>query len=446
MSGNDHANLLFIVSIAWIVASESLLIKPLDQPFDVTLHVPGSKSITNRALLIAALASGTTTLRNVLFSEDTRYMIEALEKLGIPISKDEQDCMAVIEGREGRIENPGGPINVGNSGTCMRFLTTALVLGEGEFVLDGNERMRQRPIQDLIDGLHELGVEVESIEGNGCPPIRIDALGLPGGITTIKGDVSSQYVSSALLSAPYARSPMTVAVAGKLVSRPYVTMTTRMMEEFGVEVRLAGEDRFEVPNDHPYAGREYFIESDYTGASYFMAAAALTGSRIELTHLPEDSLQGDAVFGYLLSQMGARVITTGTSVVVEGGEVLEGIEADMFDCSDLVPTVAVLGAFARGATRIRNVENIRVKESDRIIAVATELRKLGVSVEEYQDGLEVEGGCDLQGAEIDTYDDHRIAMAFSLAGLKTSGISINNPSCVSKTFPEYWSLFTKLQQ
>ncbi|MEX2682794.1 MAG: 3-phosphoshikimate 1-carboxyvinyltransferase [Candidatus Sigynarchaeota archaeon] len=416
----------------------------LKAPFDARIHVPGSKSITNRALLIAALASGTSILRNVLFSDDTEYMIKALVKLGIILDIDREQNVIVVHGKGGELTVPPDPIYIGNSGTCARFLTTAVALGHGRYVIDGTERMRQRPIQDLVDGLKGLGVAVTTIDNTGCPPLTVDASGLRGGRTTVSGSTSSQYLSSILLSAPYASSQVTINIKGKMVSRPYVVMSARMMQQFGARVSWTDDHEITVFTDKKYTGREYTIESDYSSASYFAGAAALGGGHIVLTRLPADSLQGDAAFIDILGQMGARVVQHDDAVEVTGTGTLTGVDVDMHECSDLVPTVAVLGAFASGKTRITNVENIRVKESDRITAITTELKRIGAQVVEFKDGLEVEGGKPLHGASIKTYDDHRIAMAFSLAGLKVKGIKIEDPGCVAKTYPTFFEELLKI--
>ncbi|HME51913.1 MAG TPA: 3-phosphoshikimate 1-carboxyvinyltransferase [Candidatus Lokiarchaeia archaeon] len=420
----------------------------LDRPFDKVIRIPGSKSITNRALLIAALASGTTTLKNVLFSDDTEYMINALSMLGIGMDIDRVQNEITVQGKEGILENPGEPIFIGNSGTCARFLTTAVTLGEGDFVIDGNERMRQRPIQDLVDGLKGLGVDIETENDSGCPPLLVHASGLHGGVTNVSGATSSQYLSSILLSAPYASGPITILINGKLVSRPYVVMSTRMMQDFGARVEWNTDNELTTYTDVKYLAKDdYIIESDYSSASYFGAAATLTGSHVKMTLLPKDSLQGDKAFLDILQRMGAKIVQRGDVVEVTGTGKLRGISVDMFDCSDLVPTVAVLAAFAEGTTRITNVENIRVKESDRIAVLATELQKIGANIIEYQDGLEIRGDASaLHGASIETYDDHRVAMSFSVAGLKIPGIAIENPSCVAKTYPAFFDEFMALLQ
>ncbi len=423
-------------------------IRPIRVPFDVTLHVPGSKSITNRALIIAALSRGETLLRNALFSDDTEYMIQALLDLGIDVLVDKGESTIKIVGQGGNLRVPSRPLNVGNSGTCMRFLASVVALGHGTFTLDGNPRMRERPIEDLIDGLRTLGVQVTYLGKQGFPPVEIKANGFRGGATRVKGDVSSQYISSILLSAPLASSPVTVAIDGTLVSRPYVTMTTALMQEFGATVSWKDLHTIEVNIDARYSGKSYTIESDYSSASYFMAAAAVTGSTARLGYLPRRTLQGDAVLARVLVDMGARVHCHEDAVEVRGTGGLHAIDIDMFEFSDLVPTVAVLAAFARGTSRIKNVGNIRFKESDRLHALATELTKIGATIVELEDGLEIIGkdSSDYHGASIDTHDDHRIAMAFSIAGLKVPGIQINNPACITKTYPRFLNDLERLYQ
>lgn len=423
----------------------ALAISRVGSPFHARLHVPGSKSETNRALLVAGLASGTTRLNNVLFSDDTEHMINALNSMGIDIRVN--DDQVIVEGKSGVLRHPEKALFLGNSGTCMRFLASVVALGEGEFVLDGNDRMRQRPLQDLIDGLSQLDVDITAINGNGCPPVRVRGGGLAGGTVRMRGSASSQYVSSILMAAPLARGPVTITIDGPLVSRPYVTMTTRVMERFGARVSWQGDDAITVQPGAYMATPEYTIESDYSSASYFMAAAALTGSTIELTSLPEESMQGDAAFLEVLRAMGARARNQGDTVIVEGTGRLDAVTVDMFNCSDLLPTVAVMAAFARGTTCISNVENARIKETDRITAVATELKRMGVNVTEHRDGLTIEGLPDpgqVKEASIDTYDDHRMAMAFSIAGLVTGRIRIKDPGCVKKTYPGFFDELSRL--
>ncbi|MHA1684336.1 MAG: 3-phosphoshikimate 1-carboxyvinyltransferase [Promethearchaeota archaeon] len=427
-------------------APEYIEIQPLERSFDRELHVPGSKSITNRALIIAALSSGETMLSNVLFSDDTRYMVDALRLLGIEMEVDESNCNIMVHGCGGRISTPGKPIFVGNSGTCMRFLSTLACLGKGEFIIDGNDRMRLRPMIDLIEGLRGLGATIESIPGNGCPPIRIQASGLVGGITSMDGATSSQYFSSILLSGPCAKNSITIKVQGSLVSRPYVDMTLSMMNRFGARASFIDDSTIHIHPSGPYDSGTYSIESDYSSASYFMAAAALTSSRIKLTHLPTNSLQGDSTFPRTLESMGAKISMRDDFVEVVGTGTLKAVDIDMFDYSDLVPTLAVVAMFAEGTTKISNVENIRMKETDRLAAISSEIKKLGGIVVEHQDGLEITGQPDdaYRGARVETYDDHRIAMAFSLVGLRVPGIEIADPGCTAKTYPSFFDDFSKL--
>ncbi|MHA1368518.1 MAG: 3-phosphoshikimate 1-carboxyvinyltransferase [Promethearchaeota archaeon] len=429
-----------------MTSANVLEIQKLSKPFNKKIHIPGSKSITNRALIISALAEGTSTIHNVLFSDDTLLMISALRKLGVDIEIDREKNIVVVHGKGGHVENPRETIQVGNAGTCMRFLTTMLTLGKGEFVLDGDQRMRQRPIQDLIDGLNKAGMKIQSIHGNGCPPIKIHANGMKGGIIEMKGNTSSQYFSSVLLSAPYGEKNTIVKIIGDLVSRPYVDMTISIMQDFGVDVKFVDDSTIEISNSVRYKPKDYHVESDFTSASYFMAAAAITASQVELTYLPNNSIQGDSAICKILSKMGARVTRHKNSVKVKGTGKLEAIDIDMFNFSDLMPTIAAISILAKGTTKIHNVENVRVKESDRIAAMASELRKLGVEIKEFKDGLEIHGGQNTHGNTIETYNDHRIAMAFSILGLKIDGIFIKNPNCVTKTFPTFFNILNALHR
>ncbi len=430
-------------------------------PLDADVSLPGSKSITNRALVIAALAEGTTVLRNWLESEDTLVMIRCLRSLGFsiagpdpvivggasrpdPIRLDhgEESRPLRIAGRGGRVPSPGASLDAANSGTTIRFLSALVSLGRGRFTLDGNERMRERPIGPLLDSLRALGVEARSVEGNGCPPVEIEARGLKGGECALAGDVSSQFLSALLLSGPGAGRDLLVRIAGELVSRPYVEMTIRMMADFGVEIEREGWRTFRVPAGRKYRGRDYLVEGDASSASYFWGAAAVAGGRVRVTNIGESSIQGDARFVEVLERMGAKVRRGEGWTEVEG-PVVRAIEADLNDMPDLVPTLAVAALFVPGPTRIVNVANLRFKESDRIRAVANEIRRIGGKAAELPDAIVVEGGR-LRAAEIETYRDHRIAMAFSLAGLKVPGIAIKDPFCVAKTFPTFFDLFLNL--
>ena len=414
-------------------------------PLDADVALPGSKSITNRALAIAALAEGTTDLRNWLESEDTLVMIRCLRRLGFSIAGPERagdGGPLRIVGRGGRIPSPGASLDAANSGTTIRFLAALVSLGRGRFILDGNERMRERPIGPLLDALRALGVEARAVKGNGCPPVEIAARGLKGGECALAGDVSSQFLSALLLAGPAARQDLVVRITGNLVSRPYVAMTLAMMEGFGVSVEREGWRNFRAPAGQKYRGRDYLVEGDASSASYFWGAAAVAGGRARIANIGRNSIQGDARFVEVLERMGAKV-RRGESWTEVEGPIVRGIEVDLNDMPDVAPTLAVAALFVPGRTRIVNVANLRFKESDRIRAVANEIRRIGGKADELPDGIVVEEGT-LRGAEIETYRDHRIAMAFSLAGLKVPGIAIKDPGCVAKTFPNFFDLFLNL--
>ncbi len=417
-------------------AMETLEIQPVAGPLSGKIRPPGSKSLTNRALVAAALAEGDSKLIGALDSEDTRVMIEALRRLGIKLEI--SDCGETIRltGCGGVIPTHAADLFIENSGTTIRFLTALVALGHGLFRLDGTPRMRERPIDDLLAGLNQLHVDAQSERGNGCPPVVIRAAGLPGGRATVRGNVSSQFLSGLLLAAPYANQPVELIVDGTLVSQPYVRMTLAVMRAFGVAIDKGDLSRFVIPASR-YQGAEYAIEPDASAASYFFGAAAVTGGRITVLGLGRDSLQGDIAFCDCLARMGCRVEYGASEITVTGGA-LRGIDADMNAISDTVQTLAVVALFAQGPTTIRNVGHIRHKETDRIDALAVELRKLGAVVQESADGLTIHPGS-LRPAEIATYNDHRMAMSFALAGLRTSGVVIQNPRCTEKTYPRFFS-------
>ncbi|HEX6960605.1 MAG TPA: 3-phosphoshikimate 1-carboxyvinyltransferase [Lacipirellula sp.] len=404
-----------------------------------SVRPPGSKSITNRALVCAALAEGDSTLTGALDSEDTRVMIAALRSLGIVVEAEEGGRTLRVEGCGGTVPASRADLFVANSGTTMRFLTAMVALGRGEYRLDGVARMRERPIGDLVDALKQLGAVIKCEGEQRCPPIVVNARGLAGGRATIRGDISSQFLSGVLMAAPYAARPVELAVEGALVSIPYVDMTLEVMRSFAAAATAESDyASIRVDNARRYAGRQYAIEPDASAASYFFAAAAIIGGRITVEGLNRDSLQGDLAFCECLRQMGARVDYGPDSTTVEGGP-LGGVDVDMNAISDTVQTLSVVALFADGPTRIRNVAHIRHKETDRIGATATELRKLGAEVEEFDDGLVIHPPKELHGAEIDTYNDHRMAMSFALAGLRTPNVVIRNPECTAKTYPAFFS-------
>jgi 3-phosphoshikimate 1-carboxyvinyltransferase len=407
---------------------------------DAVVTLPGSKSFSHRALIAAGLAEGTSTLRRLLDSEDTRYTAQALRDLGCQIDWGSQTCQ--VTGTGGNLAVPANPLYLGDSGTSMRFLTAVAALGQGRYVLTGSQRLCQRPIQDLLDALVGLGVEASSEHHNGCPPVVVQARGLAGGPTQVAGGVSSQFLSALLLIAPFAARDVEITVLGELVSKPYVDITLSVMEDFGIAYYRRGYAFFAVPAGQRYQAQDYEIEGDASSASYFLGAAAITGGRIRLTNLNPASCQGDVGFLQVLAQMGCQVATTAEGVSLQGGP-LQGIEINMAAMPDLVPTLAVVAAFAQGQTVITGVPHLRHKESDRLQAVATELAKMGVAVEERRDGLIITGGRP-HGALIQTYNDHRLAMSFALAGLQVPGVRIADPDCVAKSFPEFWDYFDKL--
>ncbi|ODS32449.1 MAG: 3-phosphoshikimate 1-carboxyvinyltransferase [Candidatus Scalindua rubra] len=418
-----------------------LEIMPVDK-IDAVVRVPGSKSYTNRSLITASLAAGKSIIKNALLSEDTQHMISCLSKIGMSIKSIPEDGVLTVDGCGGEIPVNEAQLFAGNAGTVMRFMTATLTLGEGRYEIDGVERMRNRPIQELLDGLNQLGADVASKENTGCPPVLINASGLKGGIIKMKGDVSSQYISAILLAAPYAISDVHIVITDDLVSKNYVDMTIEVMNRFGVNVERDSYKEFHVSSGQCYKGCEYVVESDASSASYFLAAAAITGGKVRIDGLGENSLQGDASFVDVLNKMGCTIKKTNNWLEVVGGR-LRGVDVDMNDTPDVVQTLAVVAVFAVGKTRIRNVRNLRYKETDRIAAIVNELKKTGVKVREYEDGLEIEPAFP-HSAEISTYNDHRMAMSFALIGLRTKGIKIKNPECVYKTFPDFFERLEKL--
>lgn len=418
--------------------TDSLLIQPVVRPVQGALRVPGSKSITNRALLLAALADGPSRLEGALFSDDTHYMSEALRALGIPVRADAGAELFEVEGAGGRIPATTAELFVGNSGTSARFLTALLALGNGPYRVDGVERMRQRPIGDLLSALQQLGVNARDELGTGCLPVVVESRGLRGGKTTMRADASSQFLSALLMVAPLGETDTEIEIAGELFSKPYIEITLRMMRDWGAQVQHDEMRRFHIPGGQSYRAQNYQIEPDASGASYFWAAAAATGGRVRVEGIGQDTLQGDAAFVDVLAGMGCIVDKGPNYIEVESTSPLRGVDVDMNAISDTVMTLAAIAPFAEGPVSINNVGHIRHKETDRIHAVVTELNRLGVLVEEREDGLTIHPAKQLQPAHIETYDDHRMAMSFAITGLKAPGVTILDPGCVAKTFPDFW--------
>jgi len=421
---------------------DKLTLSPI-QKISGSVVLPGSKSLSNRILLLSMLAEGKTEIQNLLDSDDVRRMVEALETLGIQLEENRAENLITVSGTSGIIPVKEATLMLGNAGTAIRPLTAAMTLGHGRFVLDGVQRMRERPIIDLVNGLSQLGANLRCINGTDCPPVEVIADGLPGGITRLSGAISSQYLTAILLAAPYADKEVQIEITDKLVSVPYVEMTLRLMRSFGVSVNHENFRLFHIPRQTYRSPGNIFVEGDASSASYFLAGAAITKGTVTVKGCGTDSLQGDARFAEVLEKMGAKVEWEPQQVKLTGNS-LNGIDVDMNQMPDAAMTLAVAALFASGPTAIRNIYNWRVKETERLQAVSTELRKLGAEVEEGYDYLVIQPPEQIRKAEIGTYDDHRMAMAFSLAACGSSPVTINDPGCVSKTFPDYFEVLDGL--
>ena len=406
------------------------------------IQVPGSKSYTHRTLIAAALSDGACRVENPLRSEDTLLTLSALRQMGIR-AEEAQDHI-VVHGQSGRFQALEQPIDFGNSGTSMRLFGGLAVLGKGAYTLTGNRRMCQRPMQALLDSLNRMGARARSRNGDGCPPVIIEGRKNQGGNTTIDCSVSSQYLSALLLIAPCLDRGLKIEVIKGPVSKPYIDMTVDIMQAFGVSLDRQGYTRFDILGGQTYASGTHAVETDASNAGYFWAAAAITGSQVTVKGLTASTRQGDMGLVDIFERMGCRVEheTDGIAVM---GRPLKGVHVDMGHMPDVVPTLAVVAAFAQGTTIIDNVAHLRAKESDRLAAVTQELAKMGIETRTTEDQLRVVGGRP-KGADIHTYDDHRIAMSFALAGLKVPGINIKNPQCVAKSFPTYWQVFEQLYE
>lgn len=408
-------------------------------PIDAVVAVPGSKSLTNRALPVAALAHGESVLEGCLESDDTEAMRDCLAALGVRIVEDGDTW--TVRGTGGALRTPAAPLDARASGTTARFITAAATLAPGPVTIDGAPRMRERPIDDLTYALEALGARVEILGRRGCPPVRTFGGGLAGGDATIDAGRSSQFVSAVLLAAPYARTPVVLRLAeGRIVSRPYVDLTLQVMRAFGADCGWDGSTALRVSAPRPYAGRRWRIEPDASAAAYPFAAAAITGGRARVAGFAADSIQADLALLGVLERMGCRVDRSAAAISVEGprgGDGLRPIDVDMNAMPDAALALAVIALFAGGTSVLRNIANLRLKETDRLAALECELRKLGARAKADGDSLTIEPG-PLRGAAIDTYDDHRMAMAFALAGLRIPGVVIRDPACSAKTWPGYF--------
>ncbi|MDG3088376.1 3-phosphoshikimate 1-carboxyvinyltransferase [Vibrio hannami] len=425
---------------------ESLTLQPIHQ-VNGEINLPGSKSVSNRALLLAALAKGTTRLTNLLDSDDIRHMLNALTKLGVTyqLSEDKTVCEVTGLGKP-FVASEALELFLGNAGTAMRPLAAALCLGKGEFVLTGEPRMKERPIGHLVDALKEAGAEIEYLENENYPPLKIKGTGLKSGTVSIDGSISSQFLTAFLMSAPLAEGEVTIKIEGELVSKPYIDITLHIMKQFGVEVINNDYAEFVIPTGQSYiAPGDFLVEGDASSASYFLAAAAIKGGEIKVTGIGKNSIQGDIQFADALEKMGAEIEWGDDYVISRRGE-LKAIDMDFNHIPDAAMTIATAALFAEGTTAIRNVYNWRVKETDRLAAMATELRKVGAEVEEGEDYIIVTPAKELKHAAIDTYDDHRMAMCFSLVALSDTPVTINDPKCTSKTFPDYFDKLKSLSK
>jgi 3-phosphoshikimate 1-carboxyvinyltransferase len=422
----------------------TLTLKPISK-IEGEVNLPGSKSLSNRALLLAALAQGTTKITNLLESDDTRHMLNALKQLGInyTLSSDKTEC--TVTGNAGAIHSANlQELFLGNAGTAMRPLCAALCLGSGAYLLTGEPRMKERPIGHLVDALREAGATISYQENEGYPPLLIEANGLSGGNVKIDGAISSQFLTALLLAAPLAKEDMTISIIGELVSKPYIDITLHIMKAFGVEVENDNYKTFKVKGRQTYKAVETFmVEGDASSASYFLAAAAIKGGTVKVTGIGKKSIQGDVQFVDVLEKMGAIVEWGDEYVSVSRGE-LHAIDMDFNHIPDAAMTIATTALFADGTTTLRNIYNWRVKETDRLFAMATELRKVGAEVEEGEDYLKITPPEQLKHAAIDTYDDHRMAMCFSLLALDPVSVTINEPECTAKTFPTYFEVFESI--
>ncbi|GAB4555661.1 MAG: 3-phosphoshikimate 1-carboxyvinyltransferase [Anaerolineae bacterium] len=418
-------------------------IVPAEHPVNAEIRVPGSKSITNRALVLAALADGTSTLENALFSDDSAVCAESLRRLGIGVEEDRTAERFIVHGQGGRLPNSKADCFVGNSGTTARFLVAAAALGTGAYRFDGVARMRQRPISGLLSALRGLGANFRfEVEADHFP-LTVLGQGLRGGRVSLEATDSSQFVTALLQVAPYAEQDVQITLVGEVVSEPYIEMTLKVMAQFDVSADKVDYRNYFIRSGQKYRAQTYFIEPDASNATYFFAAAALTNGRVRVPYLNADSLQGDAHFVDVLEQMGCTVYRGADYLEVHGTDRLRGIEIDLNAMSDTSQTLAAIAPFATAPVTIRNIGHNRLKETDRISAVAVELRKLGAKVDELPDGLVIYPST-LHGAAIDTYDDHRMAMAFAVIGLRQPGVRINNPNCTAKTFPDYFTRFQQL--
>ena len=423
---------------------EQLTLSPIAQ-VSGTVNVPGSKSLSNRALLLAALAKGTTKLTNLLDSDDIRFMLGALEQLGVQYRLSHNNTVCEIDGLgDVFTQSPTEELFLGNAGTAMRPLCAVLAVSPVTSILTGEPRMKERPIGDLVDALNDIDADITYMDEPGYPALSIKGQRLAGGQMTVDGSVSSQFLTALLMAAPLLTTDSSIAIKGELVSKPYIDITLDIMSKFGVEVTHSQYQIFTIKGNQTYTSPgEYMVEGDASSASYFLAAGAIKGGSVTVTGVGSDSIQGDVKFAEVLKAMGAQVEYTPGSITVTGAP-LKAIQMDMNHIPDAAMTIATTALFAQGTTVMTNIYNWRVKETDRLAAMATELRKVGAIVEEGHDYIKVTPAEQLQHAQIDTYNDHRVAMCFSLVALSNTPVTINDPGCTAKTFPDYFTRFATI--
>ncbi|MEO6197442.1 MAG: 3-phosphoshikimate 1-carboxyvinyltransferase [Dehalococcoidia bacterium] len=423
---------------------DAITLTPLPAHFSATVTPPGSKSLTNRALILAALADGASHITNILVAEDTRVMLDGLQQLGFTIETDR--ASVTVHGLGGKIPASRADLSCGNSGTTIRFLTALCALGNGEFRLDGDARMRQRPIGPLVDLLTPLGAQITYEISPGRPPITVHASGLTGGEASFSSKQSSQFLSAALMAAPCARGPVTINLTEEPTSWPYVQMTIELMARFGIGIEpAAGALRTLRTTPEPYHPADYTVGPDASAATYFLAAAAISpGARVTISGLGSGSLQGDAAFASVLARMGA-IVDSSTGAITVTGDTLNGIDVDMADMPDAAMTLAAVSLFASGTTTIRGLHTLPLKETDRLAALQAELSKLGASVDATSDTLRIIPPDTIKPAEVETYGDHRMAMSFAVVGTRVAGITVRDPNCVAKTYPGFWQDLEKLR-
>ena len=422
---------------------ESLTLQPIAR-VDGTINLPGSKSVSNRALLLAALANGTTVLSNLLDSDDVRHMLNALKALGVQYALSDDRTRCEVTGNGGALHSAEAlELFLGNAGTAMRPLAAALCLGSNDIVLTGEPRMKERPIGHLVDALRQGGAQIDYLEQENYPPLRLRG-GFTGGNVEVDGSVSSQFLTALLMTAPLAPNDTVISIKGDLVSKPYIDITLHLMKTFGVEVENQSYQRFVLRGAQQYQSPgNYLVEGDASSASYFLAAGAIKGGTVKVTGIGRNSVQGDIRFADVLEKMGA-VVTWGDDFISCTHGELNAIDMDMNHIPDAAMTIATAALFAKGTTTLRNIYNWRVKETDRLFAMATELRKVGAVVEEGEDYIRVTPPAKLQFAEIGTYNDHRMAMCFSLVALSDTPVTILDPKCTAKTFPDYFEQLARI--